>query len=144
MSAYIDGMPPPPKKSQPWLWIGLGCVGLLFVVIAFVAFLLTAVFGSMRMSTPYKESVARAQHDARVIEALGTPVSPAYIFGGEINTHNSDGDANFGIPLHGPKGGATMVVKATKTNGTWTYQIMTVTVQGRVINLLEPAPSTSP
>jgi hypothetical protein len=142
MSAYIDGMPPPPKKSRPWLWLGLGCAGLIVVVIAFVTFLLVTVFGSMRASTPYKESVARAQHDARVIEALGTPVSPGYIFGGQINTHNNDGDANFGIPLHGPKGGATMVVKATKTDGTWTYQIMKVEVQGRVIDLLQP--STSP
>jgi len=142
MSATIDGMPPPPKKSRPWLWLGLGCGGLIVAVIAFVAILLTTVFGSMRNSTPYKESVARAQHDPRVIEALGTPVSPGYIFGGQVNTHNNDGDAGFGIPLHGPKGGATMVVKATKTNGKWTYQIMTVQVQGRTIDLLQP--STSP
>jgi cytochrome oxidase complex assembly protein 1 len=127
---------PPPKKSGPWLWIGLGCGALALALVAFIGFIVIVVFGSIRSSTPYKESVALAQSDSRVTEALGTPVKAGYFCSGQINTNNNSGDANLSIPLHGPKGGGILEVKATKSGGTWTYQVMKVDVKGESYDLI--------
>jgi len=81
----------------------------------------------MRQSTPYRDSVARAQNDPRVRAALGTPVKPGLFVSGSINTQNRDGDAKLDIPLSGPKGSGTLRVVATKTRGQWDYNRMIVT-----------------
>jgi hypothetical protein len=127
---------PVQKKSNVWKWIGLGCGALVVGLVAFIAFILIVVFGSMRSSTPYQDAMARAQNDPRVIEALGSPVKPGYFISGQINTNNNDGDVNISIPLHGPKGGGILEVKGTKTSGTWKYESMKVVVKGESIDLM--------
>jgi hypothetical protein len=124
------------KKSSPWKWIGLGCGVLFLAVVAFVGFMVIVVFGSMRSTTPYKEAVALAQSDSRVVEALGSPVKAGYIFSGQVDTTDSSGHANLSIPVHGPKGGGILAVKATKGGGTWTYQVMKVDIKGVSYDLL--------
>lgn len=128
---------PVPKKSSPWMWIGLGCGVVTLGIVAFVAFIVIVVFGSMRSSTPYKEAMALAQSDSRVIEALGSPIRPGYFFGGSINTKNRDGDADLSIPIRGPKGGGILEVRATKSDGKWTYQVMKVEAKGETFDLLK-------
>ena len=125
------------KKTSPWVWVGVGCGVVIVGFVAFIVFIFTVVFGSMRNSTPYQESVRRAQNDPRVIAALGSPVKPTMVFSGSINTHNSDGDAKFDIPIYGPKGSATLHVVATKTSGRWDYNRMVVrSKSGQEIDLL--------
>ena len=124
------------QKTSPLAWIAIGCTVLVGCVIAFVAVVLFIVFGSIRSSAPYKEAVARAQRDARVTAALDRPVQPRYLVGGSINTNNNDGNAELVIPLRGPKGDGVLTVKATKTSGTWSYQVMKVAVRDQEIDLL--------
>ena len=134
------------RKRGPGVWIAIGC-GIAFIgLISFVVFILFVVFGSIRQSTPYRDSVARAQNDPRVRAVLGTPIKPGFFFSGSINTQNRDGDAKLDIPLSGPKGKATLRVVATKTRGRWSYEQMIVTPQrGAEINLLnEELKSTAP
>lgn len=128
---------PVQKKSSPWMWLGIGCGVLAIGIVAFVAFIVIVVFGSMRSATPYQEPLALAQSDSRVIQALGSPVKAGYFFSGSINTKNRDGDANLSIPLHGPKGGGILEVRATKSAGKWTYQVMQVEVKGERFDLLK-------
>jgi len=127
---------PVQKKSNVWKWVALGCGALIVGLVAFVAFILIVVFGSMRSSTPYKDAMARAQNDPRVIEALGSPVKAGYFISGQINTNNNDGDVNITIPLHGPKGGGILEVKGKKSSDTWTYAVMKVTAGGESIDLM--------
>ena len=137
-----------PKKTSPWVWVGIGCAVMVGGVVALIVFIVTIVFGSMRSSTPYREAVAKAKHDPRVIAAFGSPVKDSYIFSGSINTRNRDGDAKLDIPMYGPKGGGTLRVVATKQRGRWYYNQMVVTPKvGEEIDLMtspaSPEGSTS-
>lgn len=115
---------PVPKKTSPWVWVGLGC-GVLFVgFVCFFVFIGLVVFGSMKKSDPYREAMARAQTDPRVAAALGTPVKAAFFVSGSIKTENNNGEAKLDIPISGPKGAATLHVTATKTDGKWYYNRM--------------------
>ena len=127
----------PKSQKSPWVWIGLGCGAMILMGFGLVAFIMVVVFGSMRASTPYRDAVTRAQTDPRVIALLGSPIEPGYFFSGSINTQNRDGDATFDIPLRGPKGKATLRVKAIKKRGRWTYTELIVTPpSGAEIDLL--------
>jgi hypothetical protein len=138
-------MQPQPKKTSPWVWVGLGCGVVFLGLIAFVAFIVIVVFGAMRSSEPYKEAMRRAQSDPRVVAALGTPIKPGMFVSGNIQTQNNEGTAKLDIPLTGPKGSATLHVEATKTRGRWDYNQMIVTPkQGAEIDLMtSPEGSTS-
>ena len=132
------------KKPNPFVWIGIGCTVLFFGVIAFVAFIGVAVIGSMRNSDPYKDSLARARNDPRVIAALGSPMKPGLFITGSINTTNDSGSADLTIPISGPNGKGSIHVKATKTSGKWSYSEMKATVNEKEINLLEGSPGKAP
>ena len=108
-----------PKKTSPWVWVGIGC-GVAFVgLIAFIAFIVVVVFGAMRSSEPYKEAVRRAQSDPRVIAALGSSTEATFFVSGNIQTENHEGRAKLDIPMRGPKGSGTLHVEATKMRGRW-------------------------
>lgn len=116
---------PPPKRSGCVKYAALGCGGLLLAVVLFVAAIFFFVFSMMKGSDPYKEAVRRSQHDARVVAKLGAPVETGWFTGGNISTTaGGSGHAELTIPLHGSKGKGSLRVEATKTNGTWTYQVM--------------------
>jgi hypothetical protein len=134
----------PKKSTSPWVWVGLGCGVMFLGAIAFVGFIVFVVFGSMRASEPYKDAMARAQTDPRVIAVVGSPVRAGYFFKGSINVKNSDGDADMTIPISGPKGEGSLHVTGIKSGGKWTYQEMKVLANGQEINLLEESPDTAP
>jgi hypothetical protein len=126
-------------KTSPWVWVGLGCGVLIAGAVAFVAFILFVVFASMRSAQPYQDGLHLAQRDPRVIAALGSPVEAGLLMSGSIKTENREGSANISIPLHGPKGKASLSVVGTKHRGNWSYSEMTVTLdKGGEIDLLAP------
>ncbi|HJQ40486.1 MAG TPA: cytochrome c oxidase assembly factor Coa1 family protein [Thermoanaerobaculia bacterium] len=134
-----------PKKTSPWVWVGIGC-GVAFVgLIAFIVFIVTVVFGAMRSSEPYKEAMRRATTDPRVIAALDAPVEASFFSSGNIQVQNNEGTAKLDIPIHGPKASATLHVEATKMRGRWYYNQMIVTPKsGPEIDLMtSPEGSTS-
>lgn len=134
----------PKKRTNPWVWVGIGCAGAIVIGVAFVAVILVVVVGSMRSSTPYKDAMQRAQNDPRVIEALGSPIKPGLFISGSIKTENRSGSAELSIPISGPKGKAKIYVVGTKSNGEWSYSTMTVTpATGEPIDLSTP-PDTGP
>lgn len=118
--------------ERTWLqrntkWVVLGAVvGGVTLLGLFIAGILTVVTGAMRSSDVYKESLARAQADPALIEQLGSPIEPGFFTSGSIKVNGGSGDADLSIPIHGPKGEATINVVATKRGGTWTYQSMRV------------------
>jgi hypothetical protein len=141
------GRPIQPKKTSPFVWIGLGCGILFFGFIGFIVFIGVVVIGSFRNSDPYREAVRRAQSDPRVVEALGQPIEIGLFVSGSINTENDQGTANLSIPISGPKGKAKIYVVAEKKRRRWTYSEMYVTPEkGEEINLLEEdsSPPESP
>lgn len=141
------GRPIQPKKTNPLVWIGLGCGILFFAFIGFIVFIGVVVIGSFRSSDPYQQGVRRAQSDPRVVEALGQPIKVGWFISGSINTQNDRGEANLTIPISGPKGKAKIYVVGEKRRGLWTYSEMYVTPEkGEEINLLgdDASPPESP
>jgi hypothetical protein len=112
--------------------------GLLLIGL-FVGGILALVFGLLKSSEPYKHSVQVATSDPRVQAKLGAPVKPGWMFGGSIREVNDDGTANLNIDLVGAANKGTLYVEAKKTAGTWSYQTLTVKVQGQPdLDLLRP------
>jgi len=60
--------------------------------------------------------------------ALGTPIKDGFFFTGNISEGNGSGNANLSIPIHGPKGSATIYVAATRNSGQWHFNRMIVQV----------------
>ena len=120
------------STSRTWLqrntkWIVLGAIVLSLTLLGlFLAAILMIVAGAMRSSDVYKESLARAQASPQVAALVGTPVEPGFFTSGTINVENRSGDADLHIPLHGPKGEATLDVVARKRDGVWVYESMRV------------------
>jgi hypothetical protein len=136
---------PQKKGTNPWLWVGCGCALLIAVVVAFVAFIVVVVFASIRASDPYKDGLERARSDARVQQALGTPIEPGWMVSGSIQTKNRSGDGDISFPLKGSKRSGTLRVVGTKDEGRWTYTKMLVTpASGPPIDLLAGSSSTAP
>ena len=99
----------------------MGCLGLIAMVVAFVAVIMLVVFGAMKSSDAYKVAVARAKADPQVTTALGTPISEGLFMSGHTNVNGGSGEADLAIPISGPKGKATIYAVATKSGGESTY-----------------------
>ena len=92
---------------------------------------------AMKSSEPYLTGLARSKENAEVKEALGEPIDASFVVQGKINLQNNDGEADLNFPISGPKGAGQVHVQGTKTDGTWSYQEMSVTIaNGSKIDLL--------
>ncbi len=125
-------IPPAPAKGGAGKWVLLGCggcLGLLLLGGGAVAAIVSFVFGALKKSDVYVESVRRAQNSPEVQGAIGTPVETGWMLQGSMNTENGVGNADFTIPLQGPHGKATLRVKASKAaGGAWQYSEMQATL----------------
>ena len=125
--------------ARNWGWVlGGGCLTLIvlfFLGIGTIFFGVTKMFSS---SEPYQHAMESTINNKDVIAILGEPVETDGMMNGSINL-GGDGDADFKIPIKGPKGSGRIVVKAIKDYGEWGYSKLYVQFQGdyEVINLLE-------
>jgi hypothetical protein len=102
-----------------------------------IAVIVTIVFGVIKSSDVYKDALARAQNDPRVIQALGTPVRPGFLVSGNVAIKERTGTANISFPIHGPRGEGDVRGVATRDESGWHYSELTAHVpNGPPINLL--------
>jgi hypothetical protein len=118
---------------------------MLLLLGAFVFIIITIVFGAMKASDAYKDALAKAKADPRVVNALGSPITDGFFVSGKTNVSGSSGSADMTVPISGPKGKGTIYFVATKFMGKWTFSKFVVEVgpTGEKIDLIED-PSTSP
>ncbi|HEX8279790.1 MAG TPA: cytochrome c oxidase assembly factor Coa1 family protein [Chthoniobacterales bacterium] len=122
--------------SRNWKWVvPSGCLGLIAVVIVFVAAIFLIVFGALKSTDVYKTAVARAKSSPAVIEALGAPIEEGWFMSGKTNVEGTSGEADIGIPISGPKGKGTIYAVATKSAGRWSYTTLEVEVSGRAARI---------
>jgi len=124
--------------GRNWLWFVpvvvlapvLTCVGLVTVIGALV-------FGMIKGSDPYQDSLRAAQQSVALQAELGTPIEAGFFVFGELNLNNSSGDVDISYTVSGPSGDATVYVVGTKSGGQWTYQMIDAEVDatGRRIDL---------
>src|SRR5262245_3202581 len=113
-----EGPYEPPRRSwwsRNWMWfVPLGCLGCCAAPVGLVVAAAFFAVGMMRFSDVYQEALHRAQQDPSVIAEIGRPVEAGWTVHGSIQSRGPAGEANFDIPVHGPKGEGTIYVVATK------------------------------
>lgn len=139
----VPPQPPQTWFSRNWKWVApLGCLALIVLAGCFVAGVFFAVFGAMRSSDVFKESLVRAQANPVLREKLGTPIEAGWLVSGSINVSGPGGSADISIPIHGPRGKADLYVTAKKSAGQWTFTTLVAQLEGAPdrIDLLESPP----
>ena len=124
-----------------------GCAIIVVLMGAFVALVFFIMGHVLRANQPYKEVLARAQNDPRVVEALGAPIELGWTVSGRIRTWAGRRSyAHLDIPLRGSKQNGSVYVSATsEDNQPWKYHAMLVTPErGEPIDLLVPGQSPGP
>jgi hypothetical protein len=147
-TVLAPGYMPPQRKSwlaKNWFWL---LIALAVCGAAFLFGIFSLIVGAIRGSDVAKEAVARAQSNAVVVRRLGTPISEGWLVLGSINVSGTSGNADLAVPLSGPKGKATVYVRARKAVGKWNYSFMQAAIEGsdeRIDLLASPeAPEPQP
>jgi len=143
MSATATPVPPQPQGWFARHWkavVGVGCLGVIILAVAFVGGIMLLVMGSIRSSDAYQQALAKAKANPEVALRLGQPIQPGWFISGSINVSGPSGDADLSIPISGPKGKGTVYVVGKKSAGEWSYTRMEVEVEGQPgrIDLLAP------
>ena len=126
--------------SRNWGWVvGGGCLTLIIIVIVFFGSIFYGVSKMFTSSTPYKYAMEQASTNEEVISILGKPIESDGMINGNISLNGDDGEADFRLPIKGPKGEARIVVVATKDYGEWIYEKLYVQIKDtqEEINLLD-------
>src|SRR3954471_16584244 len=114
------------KKRGVIGWIGCGCISLVLLCSGVGVAGFMFVTGLLRNSEPYQIALKRAQADSHVQILLGTPVAAGMLVSGSVSVSGSQGNADLSIPIHGPKGSATLYVRAHRETGLWAYDAIKV------------------
>ena len=133
--------------GRNWKWfVPTGCLAVLLLVVAFVAFIIAVVFGAMKSSDVYKTALAKAKADPRVIAALGSPIDAGFFVSGNRNVSGSSGNADLTIPISGPEGKGTIYFVASKLAGKWTFSKLIVDVEktAKRVDLIQEDARTEP
>lgn len=147
MEPTMPGNTQPPRPgwwARNWKWfVPTGCLGMLLLVAAFVFVIIGIVFGAMKSSDAYKTALAKAKADARVVNALGSPITDGYFVSGKTNVSGTSGQADMTVPISGPKGKGTIYFVASKFAGEWTFSKLMVEVadtKQRIDLIQDPQP----
>jgi len=136
-------MPARPQSPDWWArnWKWLVPLLVLGAMLGFVVFF-ASVMGFIKSSEAYIGAVARAQSDAEVAAALGTPIREGWFCAGSVSLSGDNGRAELQIPVSGPKSKATIFVVASKSAGTWRFERLIVFLLecGRQVDLSDPRP----
>jgi hypothetical protein len=120
------------------MWVvPTGCLTLIALCFAFIATITIAVFGMLKSTDVYKTALTRAKNNPRVSAAIGEPIKESWYIGGSTEVSGGSGKSDLTIPIHGPKGTATIYAVATKFAGDWQFSKLVVKVQqtGEIIDL---------
>lgn len=135
----------PPQQPQQkgclgrnWKWmLPVGCLGLILGVAALVGGIVFVAMSAIKSSEVYKGALGVAQTHPAVAERLGQPVKDGMFVTGNVKIDGSGGNANFQIPLSGPKGSGTLYVRAVNPDGAWMYERLDLVVGGETTSLLD-------
>jgi len=124
--------------SRNWKWfVPTGCLAFILLILGFVFAIVLLVFGALKSTDVYQTAVNAARNNPSVIEALGSPIEEGMFLSGNASVDGSSGEADFSIPISGPKGKGTIYVVAKKSAGRWNFATMEVEVKetGKRIDL---------
>ncbi len=132
----------PPKRSwwaRNWIWvIPLGCLTPILACAGIITLIFTLVFGLLKSSSAYTDSLAMLNSDQRIVSALGTPIDPDFFVTGNVNLNGSSGHADLSYSVSGPHDSADVHVIASKSAGQWSFTTFVVEINstGQNIDML--------
>jgi hypothetical protein len=135
--------PPAPQQKgclgRNWKWmVPVGCLGLILGVVLVGCVIFFAAMSAVKSSDVYQGALRAAQAHPAAIQRLGEPIKDGWLVSGNVNYTNGSGNANFDIPVSGPKGSGTLHVIAVNLGGAWMYERLDLAVAGgQTISLLD-------
>jgi hypothetical protein len=121
--------------DRNWKWVIPSlCVVSLVMIAAFVGVIFIFITVVMKSSDAYQLPIKAVRSDIRVARAIGSPIREGYFVTGNFNETTTNGgssgsgQANFTIPISGPKGSATVYIVGTKAVGKWSFSTLVVEV----------------
>jgi hypothetical protein len=132
--------------KRNWLWF-VPVIVLLPIICCCGGIFGTMWFGVSQLQglPPYVDSVAAAEQNDEVQQALGTPIELGGFMGiptdgSQVDIQYNTGGATFigNIPITGPNGDASIYVEANSPDSVnWTYTVQEVTLpDGTVVDLI--------
>jgi hypothetical protein len=123
-----------------------GKAGIAAAIVAtfalYVGSLSVAIETMTRATGIYRMTVVQAQGSPCVASALGTPLTTDWGTQGRWEEGSRTGKAYMEIPVHGPKGKGSLVVRAEKQNGVWKINSLVLSHASERIQMTPPiAPS---
>ncbi len=105
-----------------------GCIAGIFAV----------VFGAIKSSTPYTESLVAVRENPIVQQELGLPIEPGFMVTGNLNISGKTGHADLSYTVSGSKGSGTVYLVADRMAGEWEFTTLQLTLDkdGERIDLL--------
>ena len=142
----METRPAPWRQRQPKLVYSVVGLGAALVLAGVIALVFTVVVGFIKSSDAYAGAVARAHAAPAVVAALGSPLQEGWLVTGNIHVSGPTGLAELAIPVHGPKGKATIYVEATQHLGEWQFDHLIVQLESthERIDLAPPPPKPLP
>jgi hypothetical protein len=117
--------------GRNWKWmLPVGCLGLILGLVLVVGVIFFAAMSAIKSSDVYQGALRAAQAHPAAKQRLGEPIEDGWLVSGNINYTNGSGNANFNIPVSGPKGSGTLHVRAVSPSGAWMYEQLDLAVKG--------------
>jgi TonB family protein len=124
--------------GRNWKWmLPVGCLGLLLAGVALIGGIVFVAMSAIKSSEVYQGALKIAQTHPAAVERLGQPVKDGFFVNGKINFEGGSGNANFEVPVSGPKNSGTLRVSAVNSGGAWMYQKLDLVVGGETTSLLD-------
>jgi TonB family protein len=92
---------------------------------------------ALKSSEVYQGALKVAQTHPAAVERLGQPVKDGMFVKGNVSFEGGSGNANFEVPVSGPKNSGTLRVSAINSGGAWMYQKLDLVVGGETVSLLD-------
>lgn len=134
----------PPQQQQKgclgrnWKWmLPVGCLGLIIAGVALIGGIVFVAMSALKSSEVYQGALKVVQTHPAAVERLGEPIKDGWLVKGNIKIDGSGGNANFEVPVSGPKNSGTLYVTAVNPDGTWMYQRLDLVVGGETVSLLD-------
>jgi len=139
-SALLQTAPLKPRGGKLWIKVTVGISICVLLIASFVVSLLYAVETSFRKSDVYRLALEQSQKSPCVVAELGSPILAKGSIEGNLSESSVVGSADLEIPIRGSRAEGNLQVAATKTDGHWKIDSLTLLDAEGQTQLL-PAPS---